>query len=151
MNTEVKKKSMTQEQKELLLKDLCARLPYGVKVLCLRDFNHEWYNLEKVDIGNNELYVTTYESYENKYVEVEDVLPYLLPLTSMTIEEKRKSPFEVSMIDAWIDGSIYLFEDEELTVDEIFEMFDWFNKNHFDYRGLIEKGLAIDATNLNIY
>ena len=110
---------MTQNEKDLLLKDLCSRLPYGVKVLCLRDFNHEWYNLEKIDIGNNELYVTTYESYENKYVKVEDTLPYLFPLSSMTIEKKGECPCGWSMIDAWIDGKIYLYEDEELNIDEI--------------------------------
>lgn len=146
---------MTQEQKDLLIKDLCARLDtnlvcsiyrtddegvgYRDEILqgyCKGDIWYEFYFREDCSIFIDN---------------VSKIKPYLLPLSSMTIEEKRKSPFEESMIDAWIDGSIYLFEDEELTVDEIFEMFDWFNKNHYDYRGLIKKGLAIDATNLNIY
>ena len=105
---------MTEEQKELLLNDLCTRLPYGVKVLCLRDFNHDWYNLEKVDIGNNELYVTTYESYENKYVKVEDTLPYLFPLSSMT-EEQEREDYDICK------GYIIGYESK---------LIDFYNKNH---------------------
>jgi hypothetical protein len=125
---------MTQEDKDLLLKDLCARLPYGVKVLCLRDFNHEWYNLEMVDIGDNEVYVTTYEPYANRYVEIEAVKPYLFPLSSMTEEQEKEWRYTLSS-----DGNI------------TYETVGWLNAHHFDYHGLIEKGLAIDATRLKIY
>ena len=124
---------MTQEQKDLLLKDLCARLPYGVKVLCLRDFNHDWYNLEMVDIGDNEVYVTTYEPYANRYVKIEEVKPYLFPLESMSEEQKEE-----------YYGTFSLSGDMSGTVD-------FYNKHHLDWRGLIPMGLAIDCTNLNIY
>lgn len=69
----------------------------------------------------------------------------------MTEEQKRESPFESSLLNAFINGYISLFEDEELTAGDIVGILDWLNKHHFDYRGLIEKGLAIDCTNLNIY
>ena len=58
---------------------------------------------------------------------------------------------KVSILNAFIDESIYLSEDEELTSEDIIELFDFLNKNYFDYRGLIKKGLAIDATGLNTY
>ncbi len=128
---------MKQKEKDLLLKDLCSRLPYGVKVLCLRDFNHEWYNLEMVDIGDNEVYVTTYEPYANRYVEIEAVKPYLFPLSSMTPKQKS----ELSMLTS----------DSERMFDSTLIEIDFYHKHHIDYRGLIPMGLANDATGLNIY
>lgn len=138
---------MTQEHKNILLKDLCARLPYGVKVLCLRDFNHTWYNLEMIDIGDDEVYLTTNESYANRYVEIEDVKPYLFPLSRMTEEQKKE-------YDKIIYRSIELHHREYSDIVEI-DLFDdlqeFYHKNHFDYRGLIQMDLANDATGLNIY
>ena len=146
---------MTQEDKGLLLKDISARLPYGVKVLCLRDFNHKWYNLERIDIRDNEAYLTTktFGSYLNKYVKIEVVKPYLFPLSSMT--EAQQEEFDRIYADDMqvvannlknrLDGKPY-----ETNLGH-YRHIDWLNANHFDYRGLIEKGLAIDATGLNIY
>lgn len=142
---------MKQEDKELLLKDLCARLPYGVKCA---------YFNTKDEIKVGEL-LTVWCKEKRVFIDrlsidydggdCVGVIPYLFPLSSMTEEQKKKSPFESSLLNAFIDGYIALFEDEELTVDDIFGITDWLNRNHFDYRGLIEKGLAIDATDLNIY
>ena len=70
---------------------------------------------------------------------IKDVKPYLFHLSSMT--EEQKEEYKQFLED--IDGYVYSID----CVPQI----DWLNKNHFDYRGLIEKGLAIDATNLNIY
>ena len=142
---------MTKEEKELLLKDLCARLPYEVKVLYLRDFNHDWYNLEKVDIGDNELYVTTYESYENKYVKVEDALPYLFTLSSMTEEQKRDLTNLFNCTVVITEWEIIFPNYYDSNMDNWNKAFNWCYKNHFDCNGLIPLGLAIDATNLNIY
>lgn len=116
---------MTQEDKELLLKDLCARLPYGV-IIQIKD----WTVLDaELKIGHiNRLQINDVE-----------LKPYLFPLSSMT-EEQSKEYHEL------IGG---MFGTSALINFEILE--DFFHKNHFDYRGLIEKGLAIDATNLNIY
>lgn len=132
---------MTQEQKNLLLKDLCARLPYGVKAS-----TKVGGNIKISFIGEDTIIGEDGDSYDVSFI-----TPYLIPLSSMTIEEKYECPFEWSMIDAWIEGRIYLYEDEELNIDKIINMFDWLNKNHYDYRGLIPMGLATDCTNLNIY
>lgn len=132
---------MTQEDKDLLLKDLCSRLPYGVKAS-----TKVGGNIKISFMGEDTIIGEDGDSYDVSFI-----TPYLIPLSSMTIEEKYECPFEWSMIDAWIEGRIYLYEDEELNIDEIINMLDWFNKNHFDYRGLIPMGLAIDCTNLNIY
>ena len=157
---------MKQEDKDILLKDLCERLPYGVKVLCLRDFNHKWYNLEMVDIGDNEVYITSNDTgeYTNRYSEIEEVRPYLFPMSSMTKEQKEEyysladditikpgkgSYFGIKIhcIKLGISNNPHEGLWDWIALDAI----DWLNKNHFDYRGLIEKGLAIDCTNLNIY
>ena len=91
-----------------------------------------------VDIGDNEVYLTTYEPYANRYSEIETVKPYLFPLSSMTEEQKKEYNY---ITERWMYDSSYSISDS----------IDWLNKNHFDYRGLIEKGLAIDADGLNIY
>lgn len=138
---------MTPKDKNLLLKDICARLSYGVKVLCLRDFNRDWYKLEGIDIEDNEVYLTTDESQINRYVEIEAIRPYLFPLESMT-EEQRKE------YDKIIYHSIELHHREYSDIVEL-DLFDtlqdFYCKNHLDYRGLIDKNLANDASLLKIY
>ena len=122
---------MKQEHKDLLLKDLCARLSYGVKVLCLRDFNHDWYNLKMVDIEDNEVYLTTYEPHANRYVEIEAVKPYLFPLSSITAEqEKELAKLGVSY------GEYALHDDIRglgIMVDEAYIFFEFCYKNHIDF------------------
>ena len=124
---------MTQEEKELLLKDLCARLPYGVKLHCCSNV--------MVCIGPYTLNTIILDRIFNKdteYVPFDEVKPYLFPLSSITVEQ------EIEFINTctFLRGSTFGWTDRT---------FDWLNKNHFDYRGLIPMGLAIDATNLNIY
>ena len=124
---------MTQEQKDLLLKDLCARLPYRVKVYDMKSsINSSFMNLNHVNGAVGEVFI----SYMNKCrtAPIEDVKPYLFPLSSMTEEHEKEWRYTLSS-----DGNI--------TYDTV----DWCNENHFDYRGLIPIGLAIDCTNLNIY
>lgn len=125
---------MTQEQKDLLLKDLCSRLPYGVKC---ENHNHVYgKNIFKVTdirdngyicgIINNRNYWAVFDPLELK--------PYLFPLSSMP----EKQQIELTKFVAnGISGENIIY--------------DWYNKNHFDYRNLIDKNLAIDCTNLNIY
>jgi len=138
-------KIMTQEEKELLLKDLCSRLPYGVKA--------SYYGAEEececIDIIDG-IYPFDNEISIGQYgLKVEAVKPYLLPLSSMTEEQIYNSPFGYETMDTirknkdWTTIEIYH--------DDYYELVDWFNKNHFDYRGLIPMGLANDATGLNIY
>ena len=123
---------MTQEQKELLVKDLCARSPYGVKVAFFNEdltYHSEPKTLTGIECINN-LNYSSLEDEDGNTTIVEFVKPYLFPLSSMT--EKQK--IELTCI-----------------IDSDYAQIDWYNKNHFDYRGLIEKSLALDATGLNIY
>lgn len=126
---------MTQEHKDLLLKDLCARLPY--RVICQCDNIKTQGVLKEIGINYNmcRLYDSFTDEYENCYIF--DCKPYLFPLSSMT-EEQRKE-YENTTI-----------KDGILTVWTTCT-YDWLNENHFDYRGLILMGLAIDATGKNIY
>lgn len=139
---------MTQENDELLLKDLCARLPYKVKI----SIPGLWTSKEKVETlneifkGDDDLYRVNSSGMLIRYIK-----PYLFPLSSMTEEQKELSSFEPSLLNAFINGYISLFEDEELNIDDLNRLYDWLNENHFDYRGLIKKSLALDATGLNIY
>ena len=145
---------MVQYEKDLLLKDLCARLPYGVKVLCLRDFNHTCYNLKMIDIEDNEVYLTIDEPYTNRYAEIKTIKPYLFPLSSMT-EEQYNEMQTISGKDCMEHMEI----EKEWRNNGPFthlplyqhRVIEFFHKYHFDYRGLIPMGLAIDATGLNIY
>ena len=133
---------MTQEDKELLLKDLCARLPYGLKVKC-----------EKYSFPVTILYGSNID--EVKFKEtggIENICtikPYLFPLSSMT--DKQKNEYNRLLTDV----PTYQYEYGDIvTVIESYDNWrsiDYLNANHFDYRYLIEYGLAIDATNLNIY
>ena len=126
---------MTQEHKELLFKDLCARLPYNV--ICQVEFRESGKYQSKSmflsGVFTDEAYFTTESGsiYSNEYK------PYLFPLSSMTDEQEE----EYNDLNCCELGCFPHTE----------EALDYLIKNHFDYRGLIEKGLAIDATNLNIY
>lgn len=126
---------MTQEQKDILLKDLCSRLPYGVKIAMpgLWDSSRITIDpLEEIFKDDDGLFRVNGNGHCIEYIK-----PYLFPMSSMTEEqsiEYRK------LCERYCPASTYSME-----------IIDWFHKNHFDYRGLIEKGLAIDATGLNIY
>lgn len=125
---------MREEDKNLLMIDLCSRLPYGVKVEAetwLEDEGEFAYVPDKVYSINSDGYIV------HGYDEVYECKPYLFPLSSMT--EEQKEEFD------------RLYTYDALIINPQWELIDWLNKNHFDYRGLIEKGLAIDATNKNIY
>ena len=124
---------MTQEDKELLLKDLCARLPYGVKV----EYKNEIFDVEHVSPMYEEVKLDTYETWT---VGVSDIKPYLFPLSSMTKEQKKEYA-HILVMSSNLACSQLIGETTQ----------DWFNKNHFDYRGLIPMGLAEDATDKNIY
>lgn len=128
---------MTQEQKNLLLKDLCSRLPYGVKgeKYTIR-MDGEFVPLIDVEIIIAEDIITLNgcPGYTIK--------PYLFPLSSMTVEQKRE--FDISMDMGY--AAAYNAE-----INCVNRMIDFFHKHHIDYRGLIPMGLAIDATNKDIY
>ena len=120
--------------KELLLKDLCARLPYGVKVEIIH-----WRNRDKGIIDRKLFCFPLDVNKANILVKTTlDIRPYLFPLSSMTDEQKKEYQY---ITEIWMYDPSYSISDST----------DWLDKNHFDYRGLIEKGLAIDATGKDIY
>ena len=127
--------TITQEDKELLLKDICARLPYGVKMNHIAD--DECSPKTLIGVAKDMITLEGLGGYE--CVDVEDYKPYLFPLSSMT-EEQSKIYHEL------IGG---MFGTSALINFEALE--DFFNKNHIDYRGLIPMGIALDATGKNIY
>lgn len=140
---------MTQEDKELIFKELCARLPYHVKCkIWLKDGTTEEGLL---DLQHNYGNVLQDAFYYNK---IKDIKPYLFPLSSMTEEQLfevqeilGKNEIEIG------DGFLSIIDSGRNTITylEILAVLEWFYKNHFDVNNLIPMGLAIDATELNIY
>jgi hypothetical protein len=119
---------MTQEEKELLLKDLCARLPYGVKI------NHIIYNWEGTLINfNSKLEYLAMEKDNGLCydVPIEEARPYLRPMSSITRDES----FELGDIMLDLGSS-----------NVMANVIDFYNERHLDYRGLIPMGLAFEAT-----
>ena len=131
---------MKQEDKELLLKDLCARLPYGVFCNIGLDYPLQLQILfmDKLD----GILLDFYKDGKDYQVYLGEVKPYLFPLSSMTDKQKGEYNFLCDLVPT----ELYDFE----LVDN-WRSIDYLNANHFDYRGLIERGLAIDAIGLNIY
>lgn len=135
---------MTQEDKEILIRDLCGRLPYGVKAYIKkwskldRKYYEGVYTVESIDTSLNTIIADSERSCVEVIVGYDDyeIKPYLFPMSSMT-EEQYKEYWELEH-----SGNM-----EHLSILAL----DWLNKNHFDYRGLIPMELALDATNLNIY
>lgn len=144
---------LTKEYIDLLAKDLTARIPYGVKVLA----NDNTYTLEGIKYTQDLALVEINVGFCCKMA---DVKPYLFPLTSMTNEQAEEmqkivgGPKDAYIarktegLELWLDS---VDTDPTIWLDVLFELQDWLNKNHFDYRGLIPKGAAKDATGLNIY
>ena len=136
---------MTQEQKQLLLIDLCARLPYGVKVQC----GDYLFTFDKDHMGIGMLYKDfNMNPLESPKIILsgcyygEDIKPYLFPLSSMTEEQKE----EYCQLQQRV-----IYNGKGVVNEEIMEYINWCYKNHIDIRGFISMGLANDCTNLNIY
>ena len=144
---------MTQEEKDLLINDLCARLPFGIKVL----YDTQIFEVQYIEPMYEEIKLLDNERYT---LSIDEVKPYLFPLSSMTEEQFVELKVFADLIYEsdtlelveWNDNYKTLeFWLEEVPSYCVIKVFDWLNKNHFDYRCLIEEGLAIDATGLNIY
>lgn len=127
---------MTQKEKQqLLLKDLCARLPYGVKlgfensdlILVPTDFN-----IYTMQLSTNQIYPKSNGVAIEHIYDIWSYRTYLRPMSSMTDKERQSEPYMTSL-DGYMD------------YDEAEGYVDWLNEHHFDFRGLIEKGLAIEA------
>lgn len=165
---------MTQEHKEILIRDLCGRLPYGVKEYIKnwsnlsRKYYEGVYTVESIDPSLNTIFADSERSCVEVIVGYDDyeIKPYLFPMSSMTEEQAKelsilygiKDILSIKITDEYIDFEVddgfCSIETKTIWYNEIIssiEIFDWLNKNHFDYRGLIPMELAINATNLNIY
>lgn len=127
---------MTLEDKELLLKDLCARLPYGVK--CKIALYKTAFNVLGIVEDKVKLDSPVYDEGDDWW-EVTEVKPYLRPMSSMTEEEKMEyNDIVKNTIDFYNCP-----KSEEICF--LVTPIDWLNAHQFDYRGLIEKGLALEA------
>lgn len=115
---------MTQEEENLLLRDLCGRLPYGVKVNHLLDTKPS--DLFAIDTYRSTLYC--FRNGREEWYKVKFIKSYLRQMSSMTAEEEKQ------------------FQDVNLyEIPYMVEGIDWLNAHHFDYRGLIDDGLALEA------
>ena len=138
---------MTEKEKDLLIGDLCARLPYEVKV----QYKDDIFTIDYISGIYEEIKLDTPDRYT---IDISEVKPYLFPMSSMTKEQLfevqeilGKNEIEIG------DGFLHIIDSERNTITylEILALLEWFYKNHFDVNNLIHMGLAIDATNLNIY
>lgn len=126
--------------------DFCARLPYGVKGIVV---HYDDVTRESIDVIGEIKGITNQHKLEFHYLDgtygfnrfpIEDFKPYLRPMSSMTKEEEKEFNKQIYKAKPYSDGKSYnVYEVTGLNID-------WLNAHHFDYRGLIEKGLAIEAT-----
>lgn len=137
---------MTQEHKDLPLKDLCARLPYGVKFACNKNiYTAKGLDLIVTDEGDWEYAVTAKGIAP---IEIDFIKPYLFPMSSMT--EEQKVEFD-KMAELDMEYTITQIKNDSLIWTSGLNRYNWLIKNHFDVYDLIPMGLANDATGLNIY
>ena len=129
---------MTQKEKELVIEDLAARLPYGVR--CSYPYGVD--TLQSIDL--EDMSFTFDCPSDDNYYEIDGIRPYLRPMSSMTKSERKEfddlSKFDE---DAWMGNHKVGFPKQARIMSKCV---DWLNAHHFDYRGLIPKGLALEAT-----
>lgn len=139
-------KELTQEDKLLLLTDLCGRMPFGV--VCTDTYLNETGTLSAIGL-NYDMGVLDKDDGEDVSVYIDNCKPYLFPLESMTEEQKNEYHYIVNYISS--DDTENWKEGEFVYVDQLSQLMHFYHINHLDYMGLIPKGLANDATGLNIY
>ena len=138
---------MTREEKQLLLKDLCARLPYGtyvhhknfpdIKIKVIAVFDDGRIGVAKIGAAKNDIPLTP--------TSINECKPYLRPMSSMTEEERRYLLEELGFDEDLENGELNDFGSYVYHSVNVLPLFDWLNAHHFDYRGLIPMGLAIEA------
>lgn len=144
--------------KELLLQDICARLPFGVRCsFGVDDAIYEITGINPSACGASEIQATHVKSGINGDFRLSSCKPYLFPLSSMTEEqiEELNKRYIVSIVGDSITivrhSAGYWDNDIECDSNDYIWFINWLLKNHFDVNGLIPEGLAKDATGLNIY
>lgn len=146
---------MTQDEKEILLKDLCARLPYGVKG---RVFSRDYNNREcefgaTIDGKLYDRFAVAQELWFDNVI----IKPYLFPLSNMTKEQYEEwCDLEAEPLDEILTRNangekMSTLEHHLLIAKSLTDSVNYCYKNHFDVYGLIPMGLAEDATDKNIY
>ena len=129
---------MTKNEKQLLLKDLCGRLPYGVVCHTEKGDGH-------LCSINQTIFGTEYglninplkrDYFNDSETDEQAVKPYLRPMSSMTPDERKE--YDKLIANCLYDAEAYFFENYN-------RLYDWLLAHHFDYRNLIEKGLALEA------
>lgn len=136
---------MNKEETLLLYKDLSGRTTYGTKIKHdngIFTFDNDHCGIGMIDVETSPKIILSGCYYGD------DIKPYLFPLSSMTEEQMREYTYIVNYMsgdsDDWAEG-------EFVYVDDVPSLTHFYNREHLDYRGLIPKGLALDATGLNIY
>lgn len=147
---------MTQEEKQLLLKDLCARLPYRVRVKIsdedILSYDSEKGTLDGKETVSDDNFVIKCDR-DSWIISCDDFKPYLRPMSSMMQGEweemtaliypygrVNRNPDNKNELLLWLSA-----EENEMPIILMNNVFSWLNSHHFDYRGLIEKGLALEA------
>lgn len=149
MNKNKQKTDISIEDKMLLIQDLSSRQPYAVKIEHNSGFistlhNMTTYCLYNVDDIKDIICKIDFFG-DQEYIDVKYFKPYLFPLSSMSDEQNNE------LHDKLIELELQAINDEISPIEAVKFEIDYYLKNHFDYRGLIEKGLALDATGKNIY
>lgn len=137
---------MRIEDKQLLLKDICARLPYHPYI---NVYNDSWEGFQPGEFDSN-LYSQHIDAIVCDRIEIK---PYLRPMSSMTEVELKELNEKYGNIayffmqePPYYNGLQAQHSDiDSIEISEFSEIYDWLNSHHFDFRGLIEKGLAIEA------
>lgn len=139
---------MTKEDKDLLLKDLCARLPYGIK--CQIDYDNEEDSFLGIErYADDRIVSVCIETEEiglyhaSVYFYPEEIKPYLRPMSSMTEEEVKEIAYKILQQPDL--GIVKNWKYLDVPTEKFSDFIDWLISHHFDYRGLIKKGLALEA------
>lgn len=127
---------MTQEEKQLILKDLCTREPYHPRI---QVFNQGYEGFQDGEFDTN-LWLHHIDAFRFDRIEV---LPYLRPMSSMTEEELKE--FSYTILQQPDLDAVRNWQTLSIDLKELTKVLDWLNKKHFDYNDLIEKGLALEA------
>ena len=145
---------MNEQDRELLFIDLCGRIPYKVRMFEIEPINDIQSNLTLQSISNKASVICITPSGGAIGSSIDAFKPYLFPLSSMT-EEQREEFLNIQteerqiLLNALIEYKSGKYD--KIPIIAPYKQIEWLNKNHFDYRGLIEKSLALDATDKNIY